>query len=267
VGRVDGKIALVTGAGRGQGRSHAVRLAQEGADILAVDVGSQPADIGYPLATAAELAETAEMVERLDRRVVTAHVDVRDRDALAAAVADGVAELGGLHIVAANAGVCFAERWEDADPSVWDATIGVNLTGVWHTCLAALPHLVAGGGGSIVITSSYAGLRGAPFLAAYTASKHGVVGLARELALELADRNVRVNTVHPTGVTGTAMAGATPLFGMLEDTPKLAPHYVNALDVPMVDPLDISNAVLYLASDEARYVTGTTLAVDAGISL
>lgn len=265
--RVEGKVAVVTGAGHGQGRSHAVRLAEEGADLILIDVGAQPADISYPLATPEELAETAKLVEAHDRRTFVAHIDVRDRTGLATAVADGVAALGRLDIVSANAGVCFAESWETADPTIWDATIGINLTGVWNTCLATIPHLVEAGGGSIVITSSYAGERGAPFLVAYTATKHGVIGIARSLALELAEHKIRVNTVHPTGVSGTFMAGAGPLFPLLEKYPKLAAKYNNAMDVAVVDPIDISNAVLYLASDESRYVTGTELKIDAGVCL
>ncbi|WP_181779160.1 mycofactocin-coupled SDR family oxidoreductase [Pseudonocardia pini] len=265
--RLQGKIALVTGAGHGQGRSHAVRMAEEGADLILVDVGDQPADVSYPMATAAELDETVKLVEAHDRRVHVAHVDVRDREGLTAAVAAGATALGGLDVVSANAGVCFAESWDTADSAVWETTLGINMTGVWNTCLAALPHLVERGGGSIVITSSYAGVRGAPFLAAYTASKHGVVGLMRSLALELAEHAVRVNTVHPTGVSDTFMAGAAPLFPLLEKHPKLGSAYVNALDVQTVEPVDISNAVVFLASDESRYITGLELKVDAGVSL
>ena len=265
--RLQGKVALVTGAGHGQGRSHAITLASEGADLLLVDVGEQPDDIGYPLATAAELAETVAMVKGKGRRVYWEHADVRDAAGLTAAIADGVRELGGLDVVSANAGVCYAESWDTADPAAWASTIGINLTGVWNTCLATIPHLIARGGGSIVITSSYAGVRGAPFLAAYTASKHGVVGLMRSLALELAEHHIRVNTVHPTGVGDTFMAGAAPLFGLLDQHPKLGSAYVNALDVQLIEPIDISNAVVFLASDESRYVTGTELKVDAGVSL
>ena len=265
MGRVEGKVALITGAGRGQGRSHAVRLAEEGADIVALDVCAPIPEAQYDMASADDLAETASLVRAAGRRVVTAAVDVRDEDAMRRAVDDAVAELGHLDVVCANAGICVAGSWDGLPAEAWRSTIDVNLTGVWNTCRATIGHLLAAGGGSLIITSSYAGLRGAPFLAAYSASKHAVVGLAKELANELAAQSVRVNTVHPTGVTGTGMTvpGLAPLLGERRD---LGAAYVNALPVAAVDPIDISHAVVYLASDESRYVTGTTLAVDAGVT-
>ena len=265
MGRVDGKVALITGAGRGQGRSHAVRLAEEGADIVALDVCRPVPEADYEMATSDDLAETAELVRRAGRRVVTGEVDVRDEEGMVAAAADAVAELGRLDVVCANAGVCVAGTWDGLSSQAWRTSVDVNLTGVWNTCRATIGHLVAAGGGSLIITSSYAGLRGAPFLAAYSATKHAVVGLAKELANELADRLVRVNTVHPTGVTGTGMT-VPGLFPLLAERPELGNAYRNALPVRAVDPIDISNAVLYLASDESRYVTGTQLAVDAGVT-
>lgn len=265
MGRVEGKVALITGAARGQGRSHAVRLAEEGADIVALDVCEPIPVAQYEMSTVDDLAETAELVKAQGRRVVTAVVDVRDAEALSAAVSRAVEELGHLDIVCANAGICIAGTWDTVTAQAWQAVIDINLTGAWNTCAATIGHLIAAGGGSLIITSSYAGLRGAPFLAAYSASKHGVVGLARELSNELAEHNIRVNTVHPTGVSGTGMA-VPGLFPLLEKKPQLAGAYANALPVETVDPVDISNAVVYLASDEGRYVTGIALPVDAGIS-
>lgn len=263
--RVAGKTVLVTGAGRGQGRSHCQTLAAEGADVIAVDACRPIDGVPYPMSTPDELAATAELVRAQGRRVITAEVDVRDEKELTAAVADAVNELGKLDVIVANAGVVLAGTWDEITPEAWSAAIDVNLTGVWHTCRAGLGHVLDAGGGSVVITSSYAGLRGAPFLAPYVASKHGVTGLARELANELAEYHIRVNTVHPTGVSETGMR-IPRLMELLDQHPKLAPAYVNALDVTMVDPIDISNAVLYLASDESRYVTGTSLPVDAGVT-
>jgi SDR family mycofactocin-dependent oxidoreductase len=265
VGRVEGKVALITGAGRGQGRSHAVRLAEEGADIIALDICDPIPAAHYDMATLDDLAETAKLVEQHDRRVITAAVDVRDGELLTAVVADAVAQLGHLDIVCANAGICIAGTWDTLSAEAWGTTLDINLTGVWNTCVATIGHLIAAGGGSLIITSSYAGLRGAPFLAAYSASKHGVVGLARELANELAEKHIRVNTVHPTGVTGTGMT-VPDLFPLLGQNPKLANAYANALPIEAVDPIDISNAVLYLASDESRFVTGISLPVDAGVT-
>ena len=200
-GRVAGKVAFITGAARGQGRSHAVRLAEEGADIIAVDVCHDYPTVGYPLATAADLAETVKAVEALDRRIVATQADVRDQAALKTAVDDGVAQLGRLDIVCANAGICTIQAWHDVTPAVWQDTLDTNLTGVWNTMVAAAPHLIAAGGGSIICTSSTAGIKGLPFLAPYVAAKHGVVGIAKTMANELARHNIRVNTVHPTGVT------------------------------------------------------------------
>jgi SDR family mycofactocin-dependent oxidoreductase len=186
-GRVEGKVAFITGAARGQGRSHAVRLAEEGADIIAVDICAQIGSVPYEMATPADLAETVREVEALDRRIVAAEADVRDYAALKAALDDGVAQLGGLDIVSANAGIASFAPAADLEEATWQDMIDVNLTGVWHAAKAAIPHLIAGGrGGSIVLTSSTAGLVALPNMAHYVAAKHGVVGLMRTLALELA---------------------------------------------------------------------------------
>ncbi|MGA2836480.1 MAG: mycofactocin-coupled SDR family oxidoreductase [Acidimicrobiales bacterium] len=263
-GRVAGKTALVTGAARGQGRSHAVRLAAEGADILAVDICAPVDHLDYATATPDDLATTARLVEEAGARVVTRTVDVRDGRALAGAVADGVAELGRLDIAVANAGVCSVQRWDEVTPEVWDTVIGVNLTGVWNTCAAVIPHLLDAGGGSIILISSVAGLKGQPFFTPYSASKHGLVGIMRSLANELAGRHVRVNSLHPTGVDTPMLEAMGGLTERIEASPDVGPLFLNSLPVHLVRTEDVSNAVLFLASDEARYVTGMTMTVDAG---
>jgi len=263
-GRVAGKVAFITGAARGQGRSHAIRLAEEGADVIAVDICRDYGTVPYPMATPDDLAETVKAVQALDRRIVASQADVRDAAALKAAVDDGAAQLGRLDIVSANAGICTAQSWDEVTPAIWQDTVETNLTGVWNTLVVSVPHLIAAGGGSIVCTSSTAGIKGMPFLAPYVAAKHGVVGIARTMANELARHKIRVNTVHPTGVDtpmGNGLGGLEPLINR---DPNLGPIYMNTLPVETVDPRDISNAVLFLASDEARYVTGLEFTVDAG---
>jgi len=271
-GRVAGKVAFITGAARGQGRSHAVRLAQEGADIIAVDVCADMPGMPYPGATEADLAETTKQVEALDRRIVAAQADVRDYGALKAALDDGVAQLGRLDIVSANAGIGSSPHAaQDLAESTWQDMIDVNLTGVWHTAKAAIPHLIAAGGGALVLTSSAAGLQAYPGVAHYVSAKHGVVGLMRTLALELAPHSIRVNSIHPTQVDTTMIQNEATwrLFRPDLEHPtradfEPASQEMNALPIPWVDPVDISNALLFLASDEARYITGVPLPVDAG---
>ncbi len=263
-GRVAGRVAFITGAARGQGRSHAIRLAEEGADVIAVDICHDYGTVPYAMATEADLAQTVKAVEALDRRIVATQADVRDAAALKAAVDDGVAQLGRLDIVSANAGICTVQPWDEVSPAVWQDTLDTNLTGVWNTMVVSVPHLIAAGGGSIICTSSTAGIKGLPYLAPYVAAKHGVVGIARTMANELASHKIRVNTVHPTGVDtpmGTGLGGLEALIGR---DPNLGPIYMNTLPVETVEPRDISNAVLFLASDEARYVTGLEFTVDAG---
>ena len=263
--RVAGKRILVTGAARGMGRSHATRLAEEGADLILVDICESLPEVEYPLGTRAELDETARLVEQHGRRAITHVVDVRNEAALADAVADGVRKLGGLDAAVANAGVLTVGTWDTTTPEQWRTVVDVNLIGTWNTCSAALPHLVERGG-SLVNVSSAAGLKGTPLHTPYTASKHGVVGLSRALANELAAMSVRVNTVHPTGVA-TGMQPAS-LHGLLaEARPDLVPIFLNALPIVMAEPIDISNAVLFLVSDESRYVTGLEFKVDAGVTL
>jgi (+)-trans-carveol dehydrogenase len=275
MGRVDGKVAFVTGAARGQGRSHSVRLAEEGADIIAIDVCGQVDSVAYAMATPADLEETVAEVEALDRRIVAAPVDVRDFTLLTKVLDDAVAELGGLDIVCANAGIYSQGQTVDLSEQTWQDMIDINLTGVWHTCKAAIPHLIAGGrGGSIILTSSAVGLRAAQNVGHYGAAKHAVVGLMRTLALELGPHMIRVNSVHPTAVD-TEMIQNEALYRLLvPDVPHpkredAAPvlQSLNALPIPWVESRDISNAVLFLASDEARYVTGVTFPVDAGMTI
>ncbi len=274
MGMLEGKVALVTGAARGQGRSHAVRMAQEGADIIAVDLCQQIDTVEYPMATPEDLQETVKEVEALDRRIVAAEADVRDTAALKAAVDEGVAQLGRLDIVAANAGIASFAPVEDLTDEMWDDMVDTNLTGVFKSIRAAVPHLKASGqGGSVVITSSTAGIMGMANLAHYVAAKHGVVGLMKAMAIELAPHMIRVNSVHPTTVN-TDMVQNQGIYDLFR--PDLAPGTatrddagdafltLNLLPIKWVEPVDISNAVVWLSSDMARYVTGVQLPVDAG---
>jgi (+)-trans-carveol dehydrogenase len=272
MGRVAGKVAFITGAARGQGRSHALRLAQEGADIIAVDICKQVETVPYPTSTPDDLAETVRQVEALDRRIIATEADVRDAAALGKAVERGVAELGRLDIVLANAGISAPAPTLEMSEETWSTMIDINLTGVWKTIKAAVPHIVAGGrGGSVVITSSLAALMANENTAHYSAAKAGLVGFMKVLAKELAPQNIRVNTIHPTTVaTDMILNDATyRLFRPDLENPtradfEVAARTLNALPVAAVEPVDISNAVLYLVSDDGRYVTGTTLSVDAG---
>jgi SDR family mycofactocin-dependent oxidoreductase len=259
-------VALVTGAARGQGRSHSLRLAAEGADVLALDLCADIDGVPYPMATPADLEETARLVSATGARVVTARADVRDADAMAAAVDDGVRQLDRLDIAVANAGVCTVQRWDEVTPAVWDAVIGINLSGTWNTCVAAIPHLLESGGGSLILISSVAGLKGQPFLAPYVASKHGMVGVMRMLANELASGGVRVNSIHPTGVDTPMLVGLSGLTERIESDPGTGSIFLNSLSVDVLSPDDVSEAVLYLASAESRHVTGLTMTVDAGAS-
>jgi (+)-trans-carveol dehydrogenase len=267
--RMAGKVVFITGAARGQGRSHAIRLAEEGADIIGIDICAPVPTTAYPGATPEDLAETVKQVEALDRRMIAAEADVRDDARLRAVLREAVAELGHLDGVVANAGISSAAPAEQLDQEMWRTMIDINLTGVWNTCQAALPHL--GDGSSMVITSSTAGLRTGGNIAHYAAAKHGVVGLMRSLANELAPRRIRVNTVHPTNVS-TDMLLNDALYQVFRpdlENPTVddaIPAFLrfNALPVPWVEPRDISNAVLFLLSDESRYVTSVALPVDAG---
>jgi SDR family mycofactocin-dependent oxidoreductase len=248
------------------GRCHALRLAEEGADLILVDICRSLPQIEYPLAAEEDLAETERLVKELGRRCVSRVVDVRDDRELRSAVGDGVDELGGLDGAVANAGVLTVAPWDRTTADQWRTVVDVNLIGTWNTCAAAIPHLLRQGGGSLVNVSSAGAAKGFPLQTPYTAAKHGVVGLTMALANELAARNVRVNTVLPTGVhTGMVPPSFGPILG--EERPDLIPIFVNAMPTPAVEPVDVSNAVLFLISDEARYVTGLQFKVDAGVTI
>ncbi len=263
--RLKGKVAFITGAARGQGRAHAVRLAGEGADVIVIDRCADGDATTYPMATKDDLEETVRQVEATGRRAIASVVDVRDYDGLSEAMHAGVRELGRLDVVVANAGVLTAARFWEITPEQWQETLGVNLTGVFHTMKIAAPILIdQGQGGSIIAISSTCGLRGLPFLGAYVASKHGVVGMVKTLANELGEFHIRVNSVHPTGVlTGMNAAEMVPLIE--EKAATLGPVFMNAIpDPPFMEPEDVSGTVAWLASDDARYVTGAQIPVDMG---
>ncbi|MFV9502956.1 MAG: mycofactocin-coupled SDR family oxidoreductase [Oscillochloridaceae bacterium umkhey_bin13] len=275
MGKLDGKVALITGGARGQGRSHALTMAREGASIVICDVCEQLPTVSMPMSNEAEMAETVRMVEDLDRRCVAIKADVRDTAAMQTFADQAMSEFGRIDILCANAGIAtFAPAHEMSD-EVWDEMIAVNLTGVWKSCRAVIPHMIAGGrGGSIIITSSTAGLKGFANLAHYASAKHGVVGLMRVLAIELAQHSIRVNSIHPTTVntpmvinqdTISLFAGGNT-EATLED---VKPTFVamNLMPQPWVEAEDISNAVLFLASDDSRFMTGVTLPVDLGFMI
>jgi len=271
-----GKVALITGAARGQGRAHAVRLAQEGADIMAFDVCSRFDSVGYDGSTISDLMETGRLVEKTGQRAFVRPLDARDFPAVSSFVADGIRELSRLDVVVVNHGICaYGYTWEITEAE-WEETISVNLTGVWKVLKAVAPVMIAqGSGGSIIITSSVAGLRGLPFLSHYSASKHGVVGLAKSLANELGQHNIRVNTVHPAGVR-TVMGGVdfndekgqpVPFNGALNDpdvAATLGPIFMNTLPYHTIEAEDVSNVVAFLASDASRFMTGAQVPVDLG---
>ena len=265
MGRLDGRVAFITGGARGQGRAHAVRLASEGADIITIDICAGFESVKMPPATVQELEETARLVEKEGRRVVARRADVRDFDGLQAALDEGVAELGRLDVVVANAGILNAGWTWELTATQWQEVIDVNLTGVFNTTKAAIPTMIRQGqGGSIIITSSVAGLYGQPFTASYTAAKHGVVGLARCLANELAEHSIRVNTIHPTGVD-TEMYRVPDLFPLIQTRAEtLGPVFMNALPAEVMQPEDIAAVVAFLASDESRYMTGGQIRIDCG---
>lgn len=269
MGSLEGKVAFVTGAARGQGRSHSVRLAQEGASIIALDICEQIPTVFYPMATKEDLDETRRLVEAVGGRIVASVADVRDLDQVQAAYAAGIRKFGHVDIVLPNAGI-MPSAGPGAQVQAWHDTIDTMLTGVWHTMEVALPAMIERGqGGSVVITSSSAGLSSIglntlPGQVAYNAAKHGVVGLMRIYASQLAKHSIRVNTVHPTGVN-TPMVVNEEFAEIMSRPPVLGNQkYDNALPVQLIEPEDVSNAIIYLASDEGRYVTGVTLPVDAG---
>lgn len=270
MGRVEGKVAFITGAARGQGRSHAVRLAEEGADIIAVDICDQIDTACHSMATPDDLHDTVKQVENLDRRIISRQADVRDLAALESVVAEGIAKLGRLDIVCANAGVFnLAPIWEFTERQ-WQDVLDINLTGAWKTVKAAIPPMIdQGAGGSIILTSSVAGLFGVPNNGAYSSAKHGMTGLMRTLAVELAPHSIRCNSLHP-GVLNTDMIHNPTLYeyvgvpGATRAEAERAFAMGNALPNALIEAIDSSNLVLWLASDESRYVTGTTQVLDAG---
>lgn len=272
-GRVAGKTALVTGAARGQGRAHVLALAREGADIIAVDVPGEVHGLAYDMGTAEELEATAAEARNLGARVAVIQCDVRNGERLVRAVEDGVRDLGALDVVVANAGIAGVPYATHEIPQpVWEQMLDVNLTGVWNTVRAGVPHLIRSGGGSVILTSSAAGLtRGYANIAHYAAAKHGTVGLMRTLATELGAHGIRANTIHPTQVN-TPMINNPATYQLfcpgiegptVEDFLPVSTS-MHVLPTPWVEPEDVSNVVLFLASDEARFVTGATIPVDAG---
>ena len=273
MGRVEGKVAFITGAARGQGRAHALRLAEEGADIIAIDIDKPVATSLCPTATADDLAHTVKLVEDVGRRIVARIVDVRNLAAMREVVAAGVAELGRLDIVCANAGIMSSQSLHQMGEDVWQEMIDINLGGAWKTVRAAVPSMIEqGDGGSIILTSSVAGLSAIPNIGHYTAAKHGVTGLMRALAVELAQYKIRCNSVHPATVNSPMVNNSrsyeffTGTPGASREVAAEAMVHMNALRVPWIEEIDVSNVVLFLASDETRYMTGTTQVVDAGAS-
>ena len=262
-----GKVAFITGAARGQGRRHAVRLAREGASIIAVDIaGPAATHNGYPAATLDDLEETAKMVEAEDQQILTRVVDVRDSSGLDSVLEDGVARFGGrLDVVVANAGISNWNRFWEMPDEQWQTMIDINLTGVWRTLKAAVPHmLAAGNGGSIVTVSSVAGIKSLPAQAHYSSAKHGVVGLTKTAAIELGEYGIRVNYIHPWGVD-TPMGQDTKMGSIFEAHPQFGAAFASLLpDLPIATVDDMSDAVVWLASDLSRSVTATQLTLDMG---
>lgn len=274
MGKLAGKVAFITGAARGQGRSHAVRLAQEGADIVAIDICRQINSVAYPMATLDDLAETVKQVEALDRRIHVEQADVRDLAALRSAVAAGTAEIGPIDIVVANAGIATMDPSTASadDERAFRDVVEVNLIGVWHTVHATAGAMVErGNGGAIVLTSSTQGLSGrggdgSGSSTGYAAAKHGVVGIMRSFASWLSPHMIRVNSVHPTGVR-TPMVDNEITAAWVAGTPNAASRAANLMPIPWLEPTDVSSAVVWLVSDDARYVTGVALPIDAGFTI
>lgn len=271
-GRLADKVAFISGAARGQGRAHAVRFAEEGADIIAVDICQQIDSVAYPMGCPEDLDETVNLVEKTGRRIVAEQADVRDFERLQSVLANGVNEFGRVDFVLANAGVAPGIGHAEPTAHAYLDAVDVMLNGVYCTIEAALPHLLEhGDGGAIVITSSAAGLKSPvpefglrnPGLAGYTAAKHGVVGLMRYYATTLAEKQIRVNSVHPTGVA-TPMINNEVVEEFTAKNPALAASLANMLPVSVIDAEDVTEAMLYLCARSGRYITGTTLTVDAG---
>jgi SDR family mycofactocin-dependent oxidoreductase len=267
-GRVAGKVALVTGAARGQGRADALRLAEEGANVIVVDVCAPLPSVAYDSATPEDLQETVRQVEKTGRRVISGIVDVRDLDALRAIVDGAVEQLGRLDVVVANAGICVPKAWDATTPTIFDDTISTNVTGVWNTVMVGAPHLVRAGGGSIILISSAAGLKVQPFMVPYTTSKFAVRGMAKAFAAELGKHHIRVNSVHPTGVNTPMGSGGmqAELGAAMAGYDRLAAMFTNMLPVDITEPEDVADTVLFLASDESKFITAHEVAPDAGVT-
>jgi SDR family mycofactocin-dependent oxidoreductase len=267
-GRVAGKVALITGAARGQGRADALRLAEEGADVIVVDVCAPLPSVPYDSATPEDLAETVSLVEKTGRRVISGIVDVRDLDRLRGIVDGAVRQLGRLDIIVANAGICVPKPWDQVTPQIYEDTISTNVTGTWNTVMAGARHLVNAGGGSVIIISSAAGLKVQPFMVPYTTSKFAVRGMAKAFAAELGQHNIRVNSVHPTGVN-TPMGSGTmqaEIGAAIAGYDRLGPMFMNMLPVEGTEPEDVADTVLFLASDESKFITAHEIAPDAGVT-
>jgi SDR family mycofactocin-dependent oxidoreductase len=262
--RLAGKVAFITGAARGQGRSHAVRLASEGADVIVSDICGAVETSAIRPSAPEDLLQTVKEVEALGRRVVWEQVDVRDPNAMRALADRGAAELGHIDVVVANAAILNWAKSHELTQEQWQNVIDVNLTGVFNTVQCTLPHLLEHGSGSIIITSSFAALKGTPFTLSYTAAKYGVIGIAKAIAHEYGDYNIRANTVHPCGVN-TPMGDAGGLMALVaERASTVGPLFMNTLPVSIVEPEDISATVAWLASDDSKYLTAAEIPVDAG---
>ncbi len=267
-GRLAGRVAFITGAARGQGRAHAVRMAAEGADIIAVDIaGKLPSCVPYEPATPDDLAETVRLVEGANRRIVASVVDTRDYDGLRAAVDDGVAALGRLDVIVANAGISAPQAWDDITPETFRDVMEINVTGTWNTVMAGADRIIEGGrGGSIILISSAAGMKLQPFMVHYTTSKHAVTGMARAFAAELGKHSIRVNSVHP-GPVNTPMGSGDMVAAIgkvMETNPQLSHMLTPFLPNWVAEPDDVASAVCWLASDESRNITAARIPVDQG---
>jgi SDR family mycofactocin-dependent oxidoreductase len=266
--RVAGKVALITGAARGQGRAHALRLAGEGADVIVVDVCAPLPSVAYDSATPEDLGETVRQVEKTGRRVISGIVDIRDLAALRAIVDDAAGKLGRLDVIVANAGICVPKAWDQVTRQIFDDTISTNVTGTWNTVMAGAPHLVAAGGGSVILISSAAGLKVQPFMIPYTTSKFAVRGMAKAFAAELAKDGIRVNSVHPTGVNTPMGSGRMQeeLGAAMAGDQRLGAMFMNMMPVDITEPADVADTVLFLASDESKFITAHEIAPDAGVT-
>ena len=267
-GRVAGKVALITGAARGQGRADALRLAEEGADAIVLDVCAPLPSVPYDSATPEDLAETVSLIDKTGRRVVSGIVDVRDLDKLRGIVDDGVRQLGRLDVIVANAGICVPKPWDQVTPKIYEDTISTNITGTWNTVMAGAPHLVRAGGGSVILISSAAGIKVQPFMVPYTTSKFAVRGMAKAFAAELGQHNIRVNSVHPTGVNTPMGSGdmQAEIGAAIAGYDRLGAMFINMLPVESTEPEDVADTVLFLASDESKFITAHEIAPDAGVT-